>query len=349
MFSAPWRRHDKAVQDSRKRSQDNIAHSSSLANVDRSRSPLRRAHVGLGQGSLEIAYAHARILYACLPYAVRTQLQHLPLISWTGAGQPVGFPAEIQIIIATIHELMNAKEDTSLALLNWKFALARVRLKTSMPSAQVHTALGCSAADVSSGAWRRCGPTPSANLKLLQSAVSSPSEAQNILDRVLAARTTAAHSDNTHTTYGSHLKMIGWACEVIGCQPIPATLSTIQRVACLVNDASTLRGWLAAWKLAHTLVGEPWAGDLDPRMRLLKMGLTRLMPPALPRKRARATEAIAMVKYALSFRQRRWNLWAGMAAFDGGSSSCHRGPADRLQESHAVDGAAAQRRRAARV
>ena len=108
--------------------------------------------------------------------------------------------------------------------------------------------------------------------------------------------------------------MIGWACKIIHADPIPTKLITIQRVSAVVNDPSTLRGWLAAWKLAHDTLGHIWRGDMDPRLRLARIGVGRLAPPAQMRKRARRGDALRMVQYAVSQNTRRWTLWAGMAA-----------------------------------
>ena len=81
-----------------------------------------------------------------------------------------------------------------------------------------------------------------------------------------------------------------------------------------MNDATTLRGWLAAWKLAHECLGMSWKGDLDPRLRAARTGTARLMPPKIGRKRARLAQTVLMVKWALRQDQRRWTLWAGIAS-----------------------------------
>ena len=108
--------------------------------------------------------------------------------------------------------------------------------------------------------------------------------------------------------------MIGWACRIIQAAVIPAHISTLQRVAGVVNDASTLRGWLAAWKLAHDVLGDPWVGDMDPRLRLARIGTQRLAPPPRPRKCAHLQDTVQIVTWAFSTNSRRWTLWAGLAA-----------------------------------
>ena len=136
--------------------------------------------------------------------------------------------------------------------------------------------------------------------------------AQGVVDAVFVARTNASFADSTHTTYSSHLRMIGWACDIIQEIPMPAKLVTIQRVSCSINDPSTLRGWLAAWKKAHDLLGIYWQGDMDPRLKMARAGTSRLAPPARQRKRARLKHTVCFVKWALEQKSRRWTLWAGL-------------------------------------
>ena len=198
-------------------------------------------------------------------------------------------------------------------LLHWRYVVARMQLYSARPAAQVHTALNLPVLTIS-GASGRAGPTPRFNIFALQQFASEGGDINAILDNIFIARTGTAHSEGTYKTYGSRLHMIGWACEILDQCPLPATLITIQRVTSIVNDASTLRSWLATWRLAHTLVGLPWNGDLDPRFRLIRLGLTRLAPPPLPRKRARLQQTIAIVLWALARESRRWHLWAGLAA-----------------------------------
>lgn len=305
MFSAPWLRHAKFGQPT----------SLTANSVDRcrSRSPIGQPRHA-SKCNKELAHRHAQILFACLPSATQSQFKDILSngLAYTESLKEE-FTNDVLLVLETIEWLAKASEITSEAEINWRFVTARIKLKSCSSPSLLHNALGCLASEVP-GTWRRSGPTPSSNLKLLQARTSNHIEAQNILDGLFAARTSAAHSENTHATYGSHLNMIGWACEIIGCQPLPASISTIQRVICVVNDATTVRGWLAAWKLAHTLLGLDWAGDLDPRFRLIKQGMLRMSPPPLPNKRARAGDVISMVKWALSQDSRRWVLWGGMAA-----------------------------------
>lgn len=202
---------------------------------------------------------------------------------------------------------------TTRTAIDWRFAQARLRLRATHTAPQVHRALALEADQVR-GPWGQAGPAPTTNMRLLARCKESGGNPAAVLDGVLAARTAAAFADNTHSTYSSHLNMIGWACSIIDADPLPAALITVQRATGIVNDPSTLRGWLAAWKAAHDMVGHRWDGDLDPRLRLARVGLARLAPPSRPRKRARRTDVVSMVRWALQKRDRAWLIWGGMAA-----------------------------------
>ena len=194
--------------------------------------------------------------------------------------------------------------------IDWRFATARIRLHAAHTTPQIHLALGTPAATLPR--WSsRSGPPPRMNLRLLEQHAQASGDPGLAMDGVFAARTTAAHADGTHNTYASHVNMIGWACKILKADQMPARLLTIQRVTGVVNDPSTLRGWLAAWKLAHDIIGHPWLGDIDPRLRMDRVGVGRLAPPAQPRKRARRSDTICIVQYALSQATRKWVIWGG--------------------------------------
>ena len=94
----------------------------------------------------------------------------------------------------------------------------------------------------------------------------------------------------------------------------PDASPTAQRVTGVVDDPSTLRGWLAAWNLAHDTIGHSWLGDIDPRLRMARVGVGIFLPPAQTRKRASRIDTIRLVQYASSRAKRKWVIWAGMAA-----------------------------------
>ena len=70
----------------------------------------------------------------------------------------------------------------------------------------------------------------------------------------------------------------------VACCGLPAELDTIRRVTSVVNDPSTLRGWLAAWRLLHVCARFPWMGDRDPCLVAIRTGLHKRLGP-LPLKR----------------------------------------------------------------
>lgn len=288
----------------------------------RSRSPRRqRQEVADHNDSRQLAVSHARTLWASLGQSVQQQIEGvtrledftaLNSIPHVTAGPATG---PVQNIVIAISWLLKSGPGATKAQVEWKYAAARVGTPARLLTSQVHLTLREPVISPTSARFfGRAGPTPTANLRLLEDFQHGGGDPGALLDAVFASRTSAAHADGTHTTYRSHLNMIDWACRVINSDPLPATLSTIHRISVIVNDATTLRGWLAAWKLAHDCVGWPWKGDLDPRLRAARLGTMRLMPPKLEERRARMAHTVMLVKWALRRNERRWKLWGGIAA-----------------------------------
>ena len=50
----------------------------------------------------------------------------------------------------------------------------------------------------------------------------------------------------------------------------------------------TLRGWLVSWRRLHLLRGAPWQGDQDPLLKAIRVGTSRRLPLAPPKRRIRA-------------------------------------------------------------
>ena len=59
------------------------------------------------------------------------------------------------------------------------------------------------------------------------------------------------------------------ACALLGCSALPAQLSSVRRVSRMVNNPSTLRGWLAAWRHLHLLAHKSWPRDQDPFLHMV--------------------------------------------------------------------------------
>ena len=77
-------------------------------------------------------------------------------------------------------------------------------------------------------------------------------------------------------------------------------------MASLCSCASTQRGWLSAWHLAHMASGRPWQGDGDPILAGVRKGTYKLQTPRHPRKRINARMVKQLLKIAM---QRGWMWW----------------------------------------
>jgi hypothetical protein len=131
------------------------------------------------------------------------------------------------------------------------------------------------------------GPTPTQEIRLLQTLQNNGISCLTLLDQVAKARADAAVAEATSSTYASHVRMIEWACSILGESPMPASAQLIGRVATLVNNPSTQRGWLAAWRDLHVRERIPWVGDQDLYLRKIRKGTSRLAPEPPPRSRLR--------------------------------------------------------------
>ena len=123
-----------------------------------------------------------------------------------------------------------------------------------------------------------CGPTPTQELQLLEQLKNGGANVKAILDEVAQNRVKAALAFKTNATYASHVRMIEWACSILGERAVPAETNTIIRVSSLVNNPNTLRGWLAAWRAWHIQLRRQWQGDKDPILRSTRAGTLRIAP-----------------------------------------------------------------------
>ena len=131
----------------------------------------------------------------------------------------------------------------------------------------------------------QAGPTPTQEIVLLEDLARRKFPVGQILDSIASARAQAAVAKTTSTTYASHIRMIHWACRTLRQPPLPASLQLISRVAALINNPNTQRGWLAAWRDWHVRERVPWAGDADLFLKKLRKGTVRLAPEAPPKPR----------------------------------------------------------------
>ena len=143
-------------------------------------------------------------------------------------------------------------------------------------------------------------PPPTEVLKLIRQESASGNDVATLLDWVSRAR--AAHSirDTSHTTYASHLRTIAAVCDVLREAIVPASLQTVRRYTAICNNAVTLRGHLAAWKMLHVIMARPWAGDRDPFIRAAHAGIVRLQPAKAIRMAIRKELTLRIVDYCFS-------------------------------------------------
>ena len=139
-------------------------------------------------------------------------------------------------------------------------------------------------------------PRPRESLRALSNAKREGRDVASILDNVIDQRAGCAIAESTGRTYDSHLNQVREACELLNASVCPASLDTIRRVSAVVNNASTLRGWLAAWRQLHIMARCRWPGDSDPHLLAARAGLSRYRGPAPPRKRMRRHRLLFVVK-----------------------------------------------------
>ena len=114
---------------------------------------------------------------------------------------------------------------------------------------------------------------PSANISALERLRAAGVDPRPWCEAVATARVRSAVAPSTAETYDSHLRQIRRACLALDVCPLPATLETIRCVSSIVSHPSTLRGWLAAWRRLHCTARQAWAGDRDPFLLAIRMGL----------------------------------------------------------------------------
>jgi hypothetical protein len=155
-------------------------------------------------------------------------------------------------------------------------------------ASSVLTALGGASASTPS--------VPSQSLRLLSAARQEGVDIHAVLDGISDSRAGCAVAQSTGKTYDSHLNQVRWACDLL-CAPLcPTTLATVRRVAAIVNNTSTLRGWLSAWRQLHIMARTSWPGDGDSFLLAARLGLAKLNGPPPLRKRMRRARILLVLK-----------------------------------------------------
>ena len=92
---------------------------------------------------------------------------------------------------------------------------------------------------------------------------------------------------STAETYSNELTAIKRFCELMHRRAVPAEGRTVRLYSSICNNASTLRGHLAAWKFAHKVQELPWPTQGDEILQAVHTGVFSLQPPRPEKKRMR--------------------------------------------------------------
>ena len=153
---------------------------------------------------------------------------------------------------------------------------------------------------VTAPSTHRAGATPTQTLYALREAQSNGLNITALLDGIADRRASQNLSEGSSHSYHSHLNQIRHACELLCEDWLPAALHTIRRVTSVVNNPSTLRGWLAAWRYVHIVAGATWLGDGDLFLRAVRLGLLRHVGPPPMRMRMQAPRLIKVLRYCIN-------------------------------------------------
>ena len=155
----------------------------------------------------------------------------------------------------------------------------------------VHEVLG-----VTSSHSARTGPPPRFCIAALEQAAATGADVPSILEGVADRRAGVSIAHGTGVTYDSHLNQIRRMCSLLGSRIVPADLTTVRRVSSVVNNPSTLRGWLGAWRQLHVQARVPWPGDGDPFLRAVRLGLTKTFGPPPERRGKRRCRLVQVLR-----------------------------------------------------
>ena len=157
------------------------------------------------------------------------------------------------------------------------------------------------------------GAPPRLVLKAMEDARSNGVDLRRMADGVVERRFMRRVVPTSMATYASHLRMIGWASDVFGDAPLGCSVIHIRRVAAVCTCASTQRGWLSAWAMAHQVAGYEWQGDRDVILRGIRIGTAKCRIPRYPRNRVDASLACSLLKRAASQNLMWWAVILAIA------------------------------------
>ena len=157
------------------------------------------------------------------------------------------------------------------------------------------------------------GAPPRQVLRALEEARASGVDVVGLADTVVQDRFLCKTVPSTLRTYASHLRMVAWACELFGAPPLGCAVQHIRRVAAVCVCASTQRGWLSAWALAHQVAGVPWQEDLYTILRRICLDTAKCSAPRLPRHRFDRRLLRRLLRDAMSQQHTWWCVIAALA------------------------------------
>lgn len=112
--------------------------------------------------------------------------------------------------------------------------------------------------DVAGGEYEgkeRSGPTPSYNYHLLSEMQNKGYDTKQALKTVIRGKLMRPIQDSSVGTYTSHEKGIRRFCELTEVPAVPATREVVNRHMSTIDNPSTMRGHMAAWRGLHTIEG----------------------------------------------------------------------------------------------
>ena len=134
-----------------------------------------------------------------------------------------------------------------------------------------------------------------AALKLLWTENQSSEELSRSTDELVLARILSSVRPSTLEAYSSALRLIFLFCSILNQDMIPTSAPTVWKLAAIINNANSLKVYLAAWRKAHILMGARWPCESCAVLRDIKRGIRNLMPPRF--------------QWRWPHRQRRISVW----------------------------------------
>ena len=165
--------------------------------------------------------------------------------------------------------------------------------------------------DFQPGPRARGGPGPQTNIQWLLQLAFSGGDPEGLLNQVGHTRITAALADQSLDNYRRYMQSVAAFMAIFDLNVAPAPQEKIYQFCAVVDNDNTLRGFLAAWRFFHLVVGALWPVENDTRLKFLQKGTANLMTVQLCKKAIRKKAVCGLISYWV--KQEMW-LWAAVAA-----------------------------------